>query len=120
MSEGEGQFVPLSVAAAIAYGSLIGAAEAAHDSDRLEAHLDYVASEIASILPLFAQIDGAAPQILPPERVVHGRFSDGGQVLHLPGEGEPVSGLRVRCADLEPAIQQLRARIPRSGAWPPA
>jgi hypothetical protein len=111
MSEGDGQFLPLSVAAAIAYGSLISAAEAAHDSERLEAHLDYVASEIASILPLFSQIDGAAPQILPPERVVHGKFSQGGQVLQLPGEREAVSGLRVRNADLQPAIEQLRQRL---------
>jgi hypothetical protein len=113
MSEGEeaGQFLPLSVAAAIAYGSLVGEVEAAHERVPLEAHLDYVAAELASILPLFSQIDGAAPQILPPERVAHGRFTQGGQVIYLPSVAEPVSGLRVRHADLQPAIEQLRQRL---------
>jgi hypothetical protein len=111
MSQEEEQFLPLSVAAAIAYGSLISAADAAADSVRLEAHLDYIAGELASILPLFSQIDGAAPRILPPERVVHGKFSQGAQVLQLPGEREPLSGLRVRHADLPPAIEQLRQRL---------
>jgi hypothetical protein len=111
MQEGEGQFLPLSVAAAIAYGSLISASEAAHDRVRLEAHLDFVAAELASILPLFAQIDGAPPRILPPEQVVHGKFEKGGQLLHLPRAAEPVAGLRVRSADLQTAIEQLRRRL---------
>ena len=72
--EQHGQFLPLSVAAAIAYGSLVGDNEAARDRARLEAHLNYVAAELASILALFSQIDGAPPEILSPEHVARGKF----------------------------------------------
>jgi hypothetical protein len=109
--EQHGQFLPLSVAAAIAYGSLVRDNEAAHDRARLEAHLNYVAAELASILALFSQIDGAPPEILSPEQVARGKFTQGGQMLHLPGAPEPVSALRVRNADLHLAIEQLRQRL---------
>jgi hypothetical protein len=109
------EFLPLSVAAAIAYGSLIGQDQAAHDPERLEVHLNHVAAELASILPVFSVIDGVA-EILPPDRVAHGTFKDGGQMLYLQDMQQPISALRVRNADLNPAIEQLRQRLslPRS------
>ena len=113
--ERHGQFLPLSVAAAIAYGNLVGEEQAARDRARLEAHLNYVAAELASILAVFSQIDGAPPEILSPEHVAHGKFTQGGQLLHLPGAPEPISALRVRDADLHLAIEQLRLRL----AFPP-
>ena len=109
--ERHGQFLPLSVAAAIAYGNLVGEEQAARDRARLEAHLNYVAAELASILAVFSQIDGAPPEILSPERVARGRFTQGGQMLHLPGAPEPISALRVRNTDLHLAIEQLRQRL---------
>jgi len=105
------QFLPLAEAAAHAYGSLVPEGERAVDRPRREAHLNYLAGELASILPVFAAHDGAEPQILPPERVIHGRFTQSGRLLSLDGRVEPVSGLCVRRADLEAAIEQLRRRL---------
>ena len=73
--------------------------------------LNYVAAELASILAVFSQIDGAPPEILSPEHVAHGKFTQGGQMLHLPGAPEPISALRVRNTDLHLAIEQLRQRL---------
>jgi len=108
--EHHGQFLPLSVAAAIAYGSLVGAAAAARERTGLEAHLNHIAAQLASILPVYAGHDGT-PQMLPPERVTRGQFRDGGQILHLPGMPEPLTALRIRNADLHLAIEQLRRRL---------
>jgi hypothetical protein len=108
--EHHGQFLPLSVAAAIAYGSLVSAAATARERTSLKAHLDYIATELAAILPVYSAHDDT-PQMLPPERVTRGQFKDGGEVLQLPGMPEPVTALRVRNADLYLAIEQLRQRL---------
>lgn len=109
--EGEqGEFLPLSVAAAIAYGSLVPAHKAAHDRAELDEHLDLVAAALSSIVPLFSAINAHAPEMLPPEHVARGNFRQGAQILELPGGAEAVSGLRVRNVDLFLAIEQLRLR----------
>ena len=41
-----------------------------------------------------------------------GNFRQGAHILELPGSAEPVSGLRVRNANLFLAIEQLRLRPP--------
>jgi hypothetical protein len=110
--EEPGEVLSLWVAAVIAYRSLVGDdPEEARDPVRLEAHLDYLAAELASILPLFAPIQGGALEILPPEQVARGRFSKGGKLLHLPETREPVAAPCVRHADLLIAIEQLRQRL---------
>jgi hypothetical protein len=109
--EGEqGEFLPLSVAAAIAYGSLVPAHKAAHDRAELDEHLDLVAAALSSIVPLFSAINAHAPEMLPPEHVARGNFRQGAQILELPGGAEAVSALRVRNVDLFLAIEQLRLR----------
>ena len=113
-------FIALADAAMQAYRGLIAEHERAHEQARLDAHLSYLAAELASILPVFSRIDGAAPEILPPQHVLHGKFTQGGRLLSLEGSREPVSGLCLRRADLDAAIEQLRRRIPRNGAWPRA
>jgi hypothetical protein len=112
--EEPGEVLSLWVAAVIAYRSLVGEdleEEEAREPARLEAHLDYLAAELASILPLFAPIQGGALEILPPEQVARGRFSKGGKLLHLPEMREPVAAPCVRHADLLIAIEQLRQRL---------
>jgi hypothetical protein len=105
-----GQFLPLSVAAAIAHGSLVGSDDAALEPARLDAHLNYIAAELASILPVFSALNGA-PQILPPERVARGHFTQRGELLHLPDGQPPIAALHIRQADLHIAIEQLRQRL---------
>lgn len=106
----ESEFLPLAQASALAYATLVGD-DSALDDMRREAHLSYLAGELASILPVFTAVDGAAPSILPPERVVHGVFTKGGQLLTLNGSARPIGGLCVRRSDLNAAIEQLRGRL---------
>jgi hypothetical protein len=110
--EEQGEFLPLSVAAAIAYGSLVPANKAAHDREMLDEHLDLVATALSSIVPIFSAINAQAPEMLPPEHVARGKFRQGAQILQLASGAETVSGLRVRNADLFLAIEQLRLRPP--------
>ena len=110
--EEQQEFLPLSVAAAIAYGSLVPAHKAAHDPTELDAHLDLVAAALSSVVPIFSAINAHAPEMLRPEHVARGNFRQGAQILELPGGAEPVSGLRVRNFDLFLAIEQLRLRPP--------
>jgi len=108
----QGEFLPLSVAAAIAYGSLVPAHKAAQDGAMLDEHLDLVAAALSSIVPIFSAINAHAPEMLPPQDVARGNFRQGAQTLELPGGAEAVSGLRVRNVDLFLAIEQLRLRPP--------
>jgi hypothetical protein len=110
------EFLPLAEAASQAYAALVGEDPSGVDQTRREAHLSYLAGELASILPVFTAVDGAAPSILPPERVVHGVFTKGGQLLTMKGSALPVGGLCVRRGDLRAAIEQLRSRIGRPSA----
>jgi hypothetical protein len=110
--EGTGEYLPLSVAAAIAYGSLVPAHKAAHDREVLDEHLDLVAAALSSIVPIFSAFNAHAPQMLAPEQVARGKFRQGAQILLLSDGAETVSGLRVRNADLFLAIEQLRLRPP--------
>ena len=111
--EGEqGEFLPLSVAAAIAYGSLVPAHKAAHDRAELDEHLNLVAAALSSIVPIFSAINAHAPELLPPQHAARGNFREGAQILELSGGAESVSGLRVRNVDLFLAIEQLRLRPP--------
>ena len=113
--EEHGEFLPLSVAAAIAYGSLVPGHQAARDRADLDEHLNVIAAALASIVPIFSSITAQAPQMLPPERVARGNFRQGAQILGFVGDAEVVSALRVRNADLFVAIEQLRLRPPFGG-----
>jgi hypothetical protein len=111
--EGEqGEFLPLSVAAAIAYGSLVPAHKAANDREVLDEHLDLVATALSTLVPVFSAINSHAPEMLSPEHVARGKFRQGAQILLLDSGEQTVSGLRVRNADLFLAIDQLRLRPP--------
>ena len=59
----QGEFLPLSVAAAIAYGSLVPAHKAAQDGAMLDEHLDLVAAALSSIVPIFSAINAHAPEM---------------------------------------------------------
>ena len=107
-----GEFLPLSVAAAIAYGSLVPAHKVAQDRAMLDEHLDLVAAALSSIVPIFSAINAHAPEMLPPQDVARGNFRQGAQILELAEGTESVSGLRVRNVDLFLAIEQLRLRPP--------
>jgi hypothetical protein len=110
--EENGELLSRWVATVIAYRSLVGDdLEEARDPERLEAHLDYLAAELASILPLFTPLKDGELEILPPQQVARGRFSKGGRLLQLPGMREPIAALSVRNADLLVAIEQLRQRL---------
>lgn len=74
------EFLPLSVAAAIAYVSLVNGEQIARERAVLAEHLD---------------------EVLPPEQVASGRFSDGAQRLDF-SDG----------SDLSVAIELLRLRPP--------
>ena len=113
MADGDedgGSYLPLSVATAIAYGSVVDAARAARERALMDAHLNHIAAELAALLPVYWAGNGALER-LPAERVSRGYFKEGGQALHLPDAPQPVTELRVRKADLQDAIDRLPPRL---------
>jgi hypothetical protein len=75
--------LPVSVAAAIAYGSLVSAEKAARNPAELDEHLNLVAKALATVISVYSVTVNGTPVILSPEEVARGRFADGAQVLHL-------------------------------------
>lgn len=106
------EFLPLSVAAAIAYGSLIDGDLVPRDRNVLDEHLDVVAKALATVVSVYRADGESGPVVLPPEQVAGGRFSEGGQRLEFADGGAPVSALRIRNSDLSMAIELLRLRPP--------
>jgi hypothetical protein len=102
--------LPVSVAAGIAYGSLVSSEKAARNPAELDEHLNLVAKALCAVVSVFSVTLNGQPVILSPEEVARGKFLDAAQVLHL--GTDVVTGPRLRASDLFLAIELLRHRPP--------
>jgi hypothetical protein len=95
------EFLPLPMAAAVAYLRLVGDAERAPASEGL---LDVVASALSVWVPLY----GAAPRVrLPDELVGRGKLCNGATRLRFRDGTPPVENLAILQQDLEAGIRRL-------------
>jgi len=97
------EFLPLPMAAAVAYLRLVGDAERAPASEGL---LDVVASALSVWVPLY----GGAPRVrLPDELVGRGKLCNGATRLRFRDGTPPVESLAILQQDLEAGIRRLES-----------
>ncbi|HVL35640.1 MAG TPA: hypothetical protein VM489_08230 [Burkholderiales bacterium] len=100
------EFVPLAMAAAVAYVRVVGPEERARPTAGL---LDVVASALSVWVPIFGSRVPAAPRLrLADEEVARGRFCDGATRLCFRDGRPPVGNLAILHGDLDAGIRRLK------------
>jgi len=102
--------MPLCVAAAIAFGSLVTRRAASAQELDFDGRIDRMAEAMASVIPIYADREHMALRTpLTGNELARGRFADGAQTFVLP-DAAPRQRLRIRKIELFAAIEQLRTK----------